>query len=47
MRQAGLELMQLIMEDEVRQLAGERCQRRKEEQGYRWGQERGFLVVDG
>ena len=24
MRQAGLELMQLIMEDEVRQLAGER-----------------------
>lgn len=47
MRQAGLELMQLIMEDEVHQLAGERCQRRKEEQGYRWGQERGFLVVDG
>lgn len=24
-RQAGIELMQLIMEDEVRQLAGERC----------------------
>ena len=47
MRQAGLELMQLIMEDEVRQLAGERCQRRQDEQGYRWGKERGFLVVDG
>ena len=47
MRQAGLELMQLIMEDEVRQLAGERCQRREDEQGYRWGREQGFLVVDG
>jgi len=47
MRQAGLELMQLVMEDEVRQLAGERCQRRQPEQGYRWGSEGGFLVVDG
>ena len=47
MRQAGLELMQLIMEDEVRQLAGERCQRRQDEQGYRWGREDGFVVVDG
>ena len=47
MRQAGLELMQLIMEDEVRQLAGERCQRREDEQGYRWGREQGFLVIDG
>jgi transposase-like protein len=47
MRQAGLELMQLIMEDEVRRLAGERCQRRQQEQGYRWGREDGFLVVDG
>jgi len=47
MRQAGLELMQLIMEDEVRQLSGERYQRRQAEQGYRWGSEGGFLVVDG
>ena len=47
MRQAGLEMMQLIMADEVRRLAGERCQRRQDEQGYRWGTERGFLVVDG
>ena len=37
MRQAGLELMQLVMEDEVRQLAGQRYQRRQPEQGYRWG----------
>ena len=47
MRQAGLELKQLIMEEEVRQLAGERCQRREDEEGYRWGREQGFLVVDG
>ena len=47
MRQAGLELMQLIMEEEVRQLAGERCQRREPGQHYRWGGEKGFLIVDG
>jgi putative transposase len=39
--------MQLIMEDEVRRLAGERYQRREEGQVYRWGSEKGFLVVDG
>ena len=47
MRQAGLELMQLIMDNEVRQLAGEHYQRRQAEQPYRWGREQGFLVVDG
>ena len=47
MRQAGLELMQLVMEDEVRQLAGDRCARRQDEQAYRWGREKCFAVVDG
>ena len=47
MRQAGLDLMQLIMDNEVRQLAGEHYQRRQAEQSYRWGREKGFLVVDG
>ena len=47
MRQAGLELMQLIMDNEVRQLAGERYQRRENQQPFRWGHEKGFLVVDG
>ena len=47
MRRAGLELMQLVMEDEVRQLAGERCRRRQDDEAYRWGSEQGFLVVDG
>ena len=47
MRDAGLELMQLIMDNEVRQLAGERYERRAPEQPFRWGHENGFLVVDG
>ena len=47
MRQAGLELMQLVMDEEVRELAGERYQRRQGEQPYRWGHEKGFLVADG
>ena len=47
MRQAGLQLMQLIMDEEVRHLAGERYERRKQGQVYRWGGEKGFLVVDG
>ena len=47
MRQAGLELMQLIMDNEVHQLAGERYQRRENQQPFRWGHEKGFLVVDG
>ena len=44
MRQAGLELMQLIMDNEVRQTAGERYQGAPQ-QPFRWGRE--FLVVDG
>ena len=47
MRQAGLDLMQLIMDNEVRQLTGEHYQRRQAEQPYRWGREKGFLVVAG
>ena len=31
----------------MRQLAGERCQRREPGQHYRWGGEKGFLIVDG
>ncbi len=47
MRQAGLELMRLIMDNEVRNTAAERYQRREPEQPFRWGREKGFLVVDG
>ena len=45
MRQAGLELMQLVMDNEVRHLAGERYERRGPEQPFRWGREKGFLIV--
>jgi transposase-like protein len=46
-RQAGLELMSLLMEEEVRQLAGERSQRQAERSASRWGKERGYCVVMG
>jgi putative transposase len=47
LRQAGLELMRLVMEEEVRQLAGERYQQHPERRAHRWGQEDGYCVVDG
>jgi len=46
-RQAGLQLMSLLMEEEVRQLAGERSQRQPERSANRWGKERGYCVVMG
>lgn len=46
-RQAGLQLMELLMEEEVRELAGERSQRQPERTVSRWGRERGYCVVMG
>lgn len=46
-RQAGLQLMGLLMEKEVRQLAGERSQRQAERSANRWGKERGYCLVMG
>src|SRR6266516_1939513 len=46
-RQAGLQLMDLLMEEEVRELAGERSQRQPERTVSRWGRERGYCVVMG
>ncbi len=46
-RQAGLQLMQLLMEEEVRQLVGERSQSLPERTANRWGSERGYCVVMG
>src|SRR5579864_5376828 len=46
-RQAGLQLMDLLMQEEVRGLAGERNQRQSERSANRWGSERGFCVVMG
>jgi len=44
-RQAGLLLMDLLMQEEVREVVGERSQRQAE--ASRWGSERGYCVVMG
>src|ERR1017187_8492192 len=46
-RQAGLQLMDLLMQEEVRELVGERGQRQAERTANRWGSERGYCVVMG
>src|SRR5579862_2614819 len=46
-RQAGLQLMGLLMEEEVRELAGERSQQQPDRTASRWGSERGYCVVVG
>jgi putative transposase len=46
-RQAGLQMMSLLMEEEVRQLAGERSQPQPERTANRWGKELGYCVVMG
>lgn len=47
LREAGLTLMNLVMEEEVRQLAGERHQQHPQRRAHRWGKEAGYCVVDG
>src|SRR3989441_2840457 len=46
-RQAGLQLMDLLMQEEVRELVGERSQQQTERTANRWGSERGYCVVMG
>ena len=46
-RQAGLQVMELLMQEEVRELAGERSQRQEERTASRWGSEQGYCVVMG
>ncbi len=47
LRQAGLALMNLVMEEEVRYLAGERHEQRVDRRVHRWGKEDGYCVIDG
>ena len=47
LRQAGLELMKLVMDEEVRHLAGERYEQHDGRQAQRWGTENGYCVIDG
>jgi transposase-like protein len=46
-RQAGVQIIGLMMEEEVRELVGERSQPQVERKANRWGSERGFCVVMG
>jgi transposase-like protein len=46
-RQSGLQLMDLLMQEEVRAVVGERSQRQAERTATRWGSERGYCVVMG
>ena len=46
-RQAGLQLMEVMMEEEVRALVGERSQPQPERTANRWGREKGYCVVMG
>src|SRR5262245_59843944 len=46
-RQAGLQLMELLMEEEVREVVGERSCRQADRTANRWGSERGYCVVMG
>jgi putative transposase len=47
LRETGLALMQTVMEEEVRHLAGERHQQHAGRRAHRWGKEAGYCVVDG
>jgi putative transposase len=46
-REAGLALISLVMEEEVRHLAGERQEQHPARRAHRWGKEAGYCVVDG
>src|SRR3954454_17550670 len=46
-RQAGLEVMSLLMEEEVRSLVGERSQPLPGRTASRWGKEQGYCVAMG
>jgi putative transposase len=46
-RQAGLQVMQLMMEEEVRALVGERSRPQLERKANRWGSENGYCIVMG
>jgi len=46
-RQARLQLMHLVMEEEVKSLAGGRHQQHDGRKAHRWASEAGYCVVDG
>jgi putative transposase len=47
LREAALALMNLVMEEEVRHLAGERHEQHPARRAHRWVKENGYCVADG
>jgi putative transposase len=47
LREAGLRLMTLVMEQEAERLVGPRHRQDEQRAGYRWGNEGGYCIVDG
>jgi len=47
LRETGLALMQTVMEEEVRHIAGERHQQHAGRRAHRWGKEDRYCIVDG
>src|SRR6202171_5049834 len=47
LRHTGLELMHLVMDAEVKSLAGERHKQHEQRRAHRWGKADGYCVVDG
>ena len=45
LRQAGLALMHLVMDEEVKSLAGERHEQHEVRHAHRWGKGKGYCVV--
>jgi len=46
-RQAGLQLMQLVVERHVEHMPGPRYQQAESRAGRRWGKEKGWCRIDG
>src|SRR5439155_25530963 len=44
---AGLQVMELLMEEEVRQVVGPRSERQENRKASRWGSEQGYSIVMG
>ena len=47
LRQVGKIFIENVLESEVEQVAGKRSQPDPQRQAYRWGTERGYVVIDG
>lgn len=47
LRQVGREVIEQVMQEEVRWVVGDRSQTRADRQAYRWGSEKGYCFING